>query len=96
MPFDSTEVYTPSGAVMHPDRGEKFAHYETIGSVREFVLASQKAPRLEVFTRQSDQSWVRRVYGGAARRCRRRRRASLPVSTLPQRGLRASRRASPR
>jgi Uma2 family endonuclease len=55
---DSSEAY---------DRGDKFAHYETIASARDYVLASQKGPRIEVFTRQADQSWVRRVYGPGQR-----------------------------
>ncbi|WP_437669812.1 Uma2 family endonuclease [Sorangium sp. So ce131] len=45
------------------DRGDKVAHYQTVSSIREVVLASQKAPRIEVFTRQADESWVLRVYG---------------------------------
>ena len=55
---DSSEAY---------DRGEKFDHYETIPELREYVLASQKAPRIEVFTRQGDDAWVRRVYGPGQR-----------------------------
>lgn len=49
------------------DRGDKFDHYETIHSLREYVLASQKAPRVEVFTRQDDGSWIRRVYHAGQR-----------------------------
>jgi Uma2 family endonuclease len=55
---DSSEAY---------DRGDKFAHYQTVASIREVVLASQKAPRIEVFARQADGSWVLRVYGPGAR-----------------------------
>lgn len=55
---DSSEAY---------DRGDKFAHYETIPSLRDYVLASQKVPRIEVFSRQADDSWVRRVYGPGQR-----------------------------
>ncbi|MGK3992432.1 Uma2 family endonuclease [Sorangium sp. So ce1024] len=51
---DSSEAY---------DRGDKFALYQTVASIREVVLASQKAPRVEVFARQADGSWVLRVYG---------------------------------
>jgi Uma2 family endonuclease len=51
---DSSEAY---------DRGDKFAQYQTIASVAEYVLASQKKPRIEVFTRQADGSWLLRVYG---------------------------------
>jgi Uma2 family endonuclease len=55
---DSTEAY---------DRGDKFAQYRTVPSVVEFVLASQKDPRIEVFARQPDGSWTLRVYGQGER-----------------------------
>jgi Uma2 family endonuclease len=55
---DSTEAY---------DRGDKFAQYRTIPSLREYVLSSQKEPRVEVFTRQPDGSWILRIYGAGAR-----------------------------
>ena len=35
------------------DRGEKFAHYRQLASLREYVLVSQKEARVEVFTRDS-------------------------------------------
>lgn len=36
------------------DRGEKFAHYRTLASLREFVLVAQRALRIEVFRRDGD------------------------------------------
>jgi Uma2 family endonuclease len=36
------------------DRGDKFAHYRRIPSLREYVLVSQKAPRIEIFRREGD------------------------------------------
>lgn len=51
---DSTEAY---------DRGDKFAGYRTIPSVAEYVIASQTQPRIEVFTRQPDESWTLRIFG---------------------------------
>lgn len=45
---DSSEAY---------DRGERFAHYRHIGSLREYVLVSQQARRLEVFRRTGDRTW---------------------------------------
>ncbi|WP_437715435.1 Uma2 family endonuclease [Sorangium sp. So ce448] len=51
---DSSEAY---------DRGDKFAQYRTLQSLEEYVLASQKAPRIEVFTRQPDGSWLLRIHG---------------------------------
>ena len=55
---DSTEAY---------DRGDKFAGYRSIPSFQEYVLASQKQPRIEVFTRQPDGSWTLRIYGPGER-----------------------------
>ncbi len=46
---NSTEAY---------DRGEKFAHYRRIPSLREYVMVSQREPRLEVFRRNEDGSWT--------------------------------------
>ena len=55
---DSTEAY---------DRGDKFAQYRSVASFEEYVLASQKEPKLEVFTRQPDGSWVLRIHGPGER-----------------------------
>jgi len=55
---DSSEAY---------DRGDKFAQYRTIVSFRTYVLASQKEARIEVFSRQPDDSWVLRVHGPGER-----------------------------
>ena len=55
---DSTEGY---------DRGGKFESYQTIPSLLEYVLCSQKKPRIEVFTRQADGSWLLRSYGAGER-----------------------------
>jgi Uma2 family endonuclease len=45
---DSTEAY---------DRGEKFAHYRRVESLREYVLVSQNRPRIERYLRQPDGTW---------------------------------------
>jgi hypothetical protein len=55
---DSTEAH---------DRGDEFAGYRTIASFDEDVLASQKEPRIEVFSRQSDGSWALRIHGPGER-----------------------------
>lgn len=39
------------------DRGEKFAHYRRLSSLREYVLIAQDEPRLEVFRRTPRGSW---------------------------------------
>lgn len=40
------------------DRGEKFAHYRKIESVKEYVLISQDKSRVEDYARQSDNQWL--------------------------------------
>jgi Uma2 family endonuclease len=46
---DSTEAYY---------RGEKFAHYRRIPSLKEYVLVSQHRPCIEVFRRNDDDTWT--------------------------------------
>ena len=47
---DSTEGY---------DRGEKFAHYQHLPSLQEYMLVSQHGPRIEVFRRNQDgKTWT--------------------------------------
>lgn len=45
---ESTEAY---------DRGKKFASYQTIPSLQQYVLVSQDEPRIEIFTRDTDGEW---------------------------------------
>lgn len=45
---DSTEAY---------DRGEKFAHYMTLHSLKEYVLVAQDTQRIEVFRRSERGHW---------------------------------------
>jgi Uma2 family endonuclease len=45
---DSTEAY---------DRGEKFAHYRRLDSLREYVLVAQDKIRIEHYLRQGD-AWI--------------------------------------
>jgi Uma2 family endonuclease len=46
---ESTEAY---------DRGEKFAHYRRLPSLREYLLISSQAPRLEAYARNAENEWV--------------------------------------
>ncbi|MFO0757998.1 MAG: Uma2 family endonuclease [Byssovorax sp.] len=46
---DSSEAY---------DRGQKFAHYRRIPSLREYVLIGQGEPRIEVFRKNDEGKWV--------------------------------------
>jgi Uma2 family endonuclease len=45
------------------DRGEKFALYWFLPSLQEYLLVSQKQPLVEHFRRQTDGSWLLRVFG---------------------------------
>lgn len=53
--WDSTEAY---------DRGEKFAHYRRIDSLREYVLVSQNKIRVEHYRRDGDE-WILSEISGA-------------------------------
>ncbi len=46
---DGTEAY---------DRGEKFAHYRRLASLREYVLISQRRPHVELYRRNAAGHWV--------------------------------------
>lgn len=46
------EVLSPSTEAY--DRGEKFKRYRGIPSLRQYILVSQHAPQIEVFTRHGD------------------------------------------
>ncbi len=48
---DSTEKY---------DRSTKMSHYMQIDSLQEYVLVSQSEPRVEVYQRSSDGTWIYR------------------------------------
>jgi Uma2 family endonuclease len=53
---DSTESY---------DRGEKFAHYMHLASLKDYVLVSQREPRIEVFRRPTGRGHWERAASGA-------------------------------
>jgi Uma2 family endonuclease len=48
---DSTEAY---------DRGEKFAHYRRLPSLRDYLLVSQHGPQVELYRRNDDDTWTLR------------------------------------
>jgi Uma2 family endonuclease len=52
---DSTEAY---------DRGKKFEHYRQIPTCREYLLVSQKEPRVEQFIRQPNDEWILKEAAG--------------------------------
>lgn len=43
------------------DRGEKFAAYQELESLQEYILVSQDKAKVEQFTRQNDGSWKYRT-----------------------------------
>ncbi|HKQ51516.1 MAG TPA: Uma2 family endonuclease, partial [Pyrinomonadaceae bacterium] len=53
------EVLSASTAAY--DRGQKFAHYRGIESLREYVLVSQDECKAEHFAKQSDRQWLQTV-----------------------------------
>jgi len=52
---DSTEAY---------DRGKKFEHCRQIPTLQEYLLVSQKEPRIEQFIRQPDGRWLLKEAAG--------------------------------
>jgi Uma2 family endonuclease len=46
---DSTEAY---------DRGKKFENYQSIESLKEYLLVSQNSQRVEQFVRHSGRNWI--------------------------------------
>jgi Uma2 family endonuclease len=52
------------------DRGDKFAHYRRIESLREYVLVSQSEPRVETFVRSEDGRWIFTEFAGIDAICR--------------------------
>lgn len=46
---DSTEAY---------DRGKKFEHYQSVGSLSTYVLVSQNSMRVETFARRDGGAWL--------------------------------------
>jgi Uma2 family endonuclease len=52
---DSTEAY---------DRGKKFENYRQLPTCREYLLVSQKEPRIEQFIRQTNGEWTLKEAAG--------------------------------
>jgi Uma2 family endonuclease len=50
---DSTEAF---------DRGDKFLGYRSLASLKDYILVSQNATRIEHFMRSTEGSWVLRIY----------------------------------
>ena len=58
------EVLSPSTEKY--DRGLKFQHYRTIGSLTDYILVDQNQIRIEQYTRQADGTWMLRDYQRSA------------------------------
>ena len=54
------EVLSPSTEAF--DRGDKFAYYQRLPSLTDYVLAATDRMRIEHYVRQSDQSWLLSLY----------------------------------
>jgi Uma2 family endonuclease len=54
------EVLSPSTEAY--DRGDKFANYRAIPSLKHYIIAAQDKPYIEVYTRENDGSWKLREY----------------------------------
>lgn len=75
------ELHDDSDAVVNPativevlskstesyDRGDKWKDYQTIPSLADYVLVSQRIPRIEHFRRGADGAWTYRVAGPGGR-----------------------------
>ena len=62
------EILSPTTEAYH--RGEKFNRYQMIDTFEEYVLISQKTPRVEVFRRQTDGAWLFTTMSGLDARVR--------------------------
>jgi Uma2 family endonuclease len=56
------EILSPSTQAF--DRSQKFAYYRSVPSVQEYVLVSQTEPRVEVFYKQDEKTWIYTVAEG--------------------------------
>jgi Uma2 family endonuclease len=61
-PLIIVEVLSPS--TKNYDRTTKFEMYRTVPSFKEYVLIHQDRPRVSVWTKQDDTSWILKDYVG--------------------------------
>jgi Uma2 family endonuclease len=59
------EVLSPSTEKY--DRGEKFAFYRSLPSLREYIFVAQDQPHIERFVLQSNDKWLLHLYDGLDR-----------------------------
>ncbi|MCP4137336.1 MAG: Uma2 family endonuclease [bacterium] len=53
------EVLSPS--TEQYDRGQKFLHYQSLPSLKEYVLISQETMQVEIYQRRDDGKWIYQV-----------------------------------
>jgi Uma2 family endonuclease len=58
------EVLSPSREAY--DRGDKFSHYQSISTFREYLLVAQHRPHVTQLVRQEDSTWNHRELGDVA------------------------------
>ncbi len=63
-PIVIIEVLSPSTEA--DDRGAKFAHFQRLESMQDYVLVAQDKCRVEHFTRLSEHEWTLKIYSDAA------------------------------
>ena len=66
------EVYSPSTEAY--DRGRKFACYQHIESLTDYVLIAQDEPRIEHYFRQTENTWLLTIATG--------REAEIPLDSI--------------
>jgi Uma2 family endonuclease len=54
------EILSHSTEAYH--RGDKFAHYQLLDSLAEYILVSQYVCRVEKFARRDDETWIYSTY----------------------------------
>lgn len=65
------EILSPSTEAV--DRGEKFTHYKSIPSFREYLLVAADKEHITQYVRQSERAWLQTEYGAGE---------FLPIATL--------------
>ncbi len=55
-------LLVPLSATAAFDRGDKFADYQTIPELQEYLLIEQKQVLIEQYQRQSNNLWIPHIY----------------------------------
>jgi Uma2 family endonuclease len=71
-PLMIIEILSPS--TERYDRGKKFHHYQTIATLKEYMLIAQDEHRIEHYTKHDDDTWRFSTYTTL--------QASIPIPTI--------------